>query len=109
MKRIIVALILLLGAGLAAKADNDTYVDNTRHGRGNDALHADVDSCAQIFGMPQNGTPTSRPFRRCMLGHGWRYQFSTLSPRTRPSPAPADDDSWTFLGCTFNPASSSDC
>jgi hypothetical protein len=99
----------LLGAVLAAKADNDTYVDNTRHGRGNDALHADVDICAQTYGMPQNGIPTSRQFKQCMLGHGWRYKFTSLSPRTRQPPAQADDDSWSFIGCTFNPASSSDC
>jgi len=106
MKRMMMAAILLLGAAVAAKADNDTYVDNTRHGRGNDALHADVNICSQTYGMPQDGTPTSRQFKQCMLGHGWRYRFTTIS---RPSSAPADDDSWSFIGCTFNPASSSDC
>jgi hypothetical protein len=109
MKRMIIVAILLLGATLGAKADNDTYFDNTRQGRGNDVLDADVNSCAQIFGMPQNGTPTSRAFNRCMLGHGWRFQYTTLSPKTKPAPAAADDDSWSFIGCTFNPASSSDC
>jgi hypothetical protein len=109
MKRIIVAAIMLLGAAIVAKADNDTYIDATRHGRGNDALQADVDSCAQIYGAPANGTPTSRPFKQCMLGHGWRYQFGTLSPRTKSVPAQASDDSWSFIGCTFNPSSGSDC
>jgi hypothetical protein len=108
MKRTIVAALLLLGTVLAAKADNDTYVDTTRHGRGNDALDMDVSTCAQTFGMPQNGAPTSPQFKRCMLKLGWKWKFTTLSPRAKPSTA-TDDDGWSFTGCTFNPASSSDC
>jgi hypothetical protein len=109
MKRAIVAAIVLFSAVLAAKADNDTYVDNTRHGRGNDALAADVHTCAQTLGMPQNGAPTSPQFKRCMSSYGWRFQYTTVSQRTKPSSAPVDDDSWSFIGCTFNPSSSSSC
>jgi hypothetical protein len=109
MKRAIVAATLFFGAMVAAQADNDTYIDNTKGGRGNDALHAAANSCAQIYGMPQNGTPTSRQFNRCMLGYGWRFQFTTLSPKRKPAPVQPDDDSWSFDGCIFNPTSSSSC
>jgi hypothetical protein len=109
MNRTIIAAILLFGAVVAAKADNDTYVNNTKHGRGNGALDADVHTCAQTLGMPQNGAPTSRQFKRCMLGYGWRFQFTTVSPRAKPSSTSTDDDSWSFIGCTFNPSSGSDC
>jgi hypothetical protein len=108
MNRWLIAAILLSSAVLAAKADNDTYFDATKHGRGNDALDADAYSCAAIYGTPKNGTKVSRQFNRCMLGHGWRYQFTTLSPKAKPSPSRSDDD-WSFTGCTFNPASSSAC
>jgi hypothetical protein len=109
MKRAILMAVLLFGTTLAARADNDTYVDNTRHGRGNDALHADVGLCAQTLGEPQNGQPTSRQFKQCMLGHGWKWKFTTVSRAPKPARNSANDDSWTFIGCTFNPSSGSDC
>jgi hypothetical protein len=109
MKRAIVVAILLLGTVLAAKADNDTYVDTTRHGRGNDALDVDASTCDQMLGSPKNGQPTSPQYKRCMLKLGWRWKFTTLSPTAKPSSNATDDDDWSFTGCTFNPASSSDC
>jgi hypothetical protein len=78
MKRLLMAAVLLAGGTLNAFADNDTYFDVTKHARSDDLLHADVDSCAQKFGAPKNGTPTSRPFKRCMLGHGWRFSHTTV-------------------------------
>jgi hypothetical protein len=109
MKRAILVTILLLGTVLAAKADNDTYVDTTRHGRGNDALDVDASTCDQMLGSPKNGQPTSPQYKRCMLKLGWRWKFTTLSPTAKPSSNATDDDDWSFTGCTFNPASSSDC
>jgi hypothetical protein len=108
MKRAIMAALLLFGTVLSAQADNNTYVDNTRLGRGNDALNADVNICAQTLGKPQNGQPTSAQFKQCMLGRGWRWKFTTVS-RTKPAANSADDDCWSFIGCTFNPSSGSDC
>lgn len=109
MKRAIVAAMLLLGTVLSAKADNDTYVDNTRHGRGNDALNVDANTCNQMLGSPKNGQPTSPQYKQCMLKLGWKWKFTTVSPRATPSSTATDDDDWSFTGCTFNPASSSDC
>jgi len=73
----LVAVLLLCGA-FNAQADNDTYFDVTKHSRSDDLLHADVDSCAQKLGAPKNGTPTSKAFKRCMIGHGWRFSHTTV-------------------------------
>jgi hypothetical protein len=62
MKRIALIGALLLSGTLAAHADND------------------VSTCAQQYGMPQNGVPTSAVFNRCMLGHGWRFDHTVRVP-----------------------------
>jgi hypothetical protein len=73
MKRILIITVLFLSGALSAQADNDVYINITKQARGDDVLHADINSCAQQFGMPQNGTQTSRQFKQCMRGHGWRF------------------------------------
>jgi hypothetical protein len=85
MKRPALAILLLLGGALSAYADNDTYTNITRHPRGDDILQADTAACSQKFGAPQNGTPTSRQYKRCMLSHGWRF-VSTKIEHTYPDP-----------------------
>jgi hypothetical protein len=78
MKRIVLTVGLLLCSGLAAQADNDTYKNVAKYARGDDALQADTNYCNQRIGTPQNGRPTSRPYRRCMLGRGWQFDHSTV-------------------------------
>jgi len=95
MKRILAAA-LLLGTVISAHADTDDYVDATKQKRGDDARHADTYSCGEKFGMPQNGTQTSRQFKQCMLGYGWRFD------RTRVEHAKAQNtyiDPDTGLTC----------
>jgi hypothetical protein len=82
MKRLALATLLLPGSALGAHADNDVYNNTMKRARGDDALHADNAACDQQFGAPQNGTPTSRDYKRCMLGHGWRFSHTL---RERPS------------------------
>jgi hypothetical protein len=74
MRRSFLILIMLAGSTLAAKADTDVWDNTTRHGRSDEALFADKASCVAIYGEPQNGTPTSREFKQCMLSHGWRFR-----------------------------------
>jgi hypothetical protein len=85
MKRLAMVTALLLGGVLGAHADNDVYTNITKHERGDEALHADTDACAQRFGAPRNGIPTSRQFKRCMLGRGWKFDHTTRE-HTYPDP-----------------------
>src|SRR5262245_35264173 len=85
MKSPLVAAVLLLGGVLGAHADHDTYNNITRHERSDAELQADVAACAARYGAPKNGTPTSRQFKRCMLGHGWRFDHTTVE-HTYPDP-----------------------
>jgi hypothetical protein len=85
MKRMVMIAALLLGATLSAHADNDVYNDVTKHARDDNSLHADTGYCSQKFGAPQNGVPTSRQFKRCMLGRGWKFDH-TMREQTYPDP-----------------------
>jgi hypothetical protein len=85
MKRLAMVTALLLGGVLSAHADNDTYNNIAKQQRGDNVLHADTGYCAQRFGAPQNGTPTSRQFKRCMLGRGWKFDHTTIE-HTYPDP-----------------------
>ena len=80
MKRIALIGALLLSGTLAAHADNDVWTNIMKQSRGDDVLHADVSTCAQRYGIPQNGVPTSAVFKRCMLGHGWRFDHTVRVP-----------------------------
>ena len=61
MKRLGLVTLLLLGSVWSAHADNA--------------------ACDQQFSAPRNGTPTSREYKRCMLGSGWRFS-RTVRERT---------------------------
>jgi hypothetical protein len=77
MKCLALVTLLLLGGALSAHAaDNDVYDNITKHRRGDDVLQADTNTCSQLLGAPQSGTPTSRAYRNCMLAHGWRYSHT---------------------------------
>jgi len=92
MKRLALVTLLLLGSALNAYADNDVYNDNTRHARGDDALQADTDTCSQMLGAPQNGTPTSRPYKSCMLARGWRFSHTVRERPARNAMYPDPDN-----------------
>jgi len=76
MKRLVLVTLLLLGSVLSAKADNDVYDNITRHPRSDAVLQADTLYCSQHLGAPQSGTPTSKAYKKCMLGRGWRYSHT---------------------------------
>jgi hypothetical protein len=82
MKRLALITLLLLGSALNAHADNDIYNNTLKQARGDDALHADNVTCDAQFGAPQNGVPTSRAYKSCMLGRGWRFSHTV---RERPA------------------------
>src|SRR5882757_3451568 len=91
MKRLVLITALLLGGAVNAYADNDVYYNTLKQPRGDDALHADGVICDTQLGAPQNGTVTSRPYRRCMLVHGWRFGH-TLRERVRRDDRYPDPD-----------------
>lgn len=81
MKRIALIAVLLLGGAAAAQADNDIYNNTRKFERGDFELHADTAACDQEYGAPQNGTVTSRAYRRCMLARGWRFAHTVREKR----------------------------
>ena len=91
MKRLGPIAMLLLGWAVQAHADNDVYTNTLKQRRGDDALHADTAICDAQFGAPQNGTVTSRPYRRCMLAHGWRFGH-TIHERAKRDDGYPDPD-----------------
>ena len=88
MKRLGLIAVLLLGGALNAYADNDVYNNTMKQARGNDALQVDTAICDQRFGAPQNGTATSRQYKSCMLGRGWRYSHTVRERMQREYPDP---------------------
>jgi hypothetical protein len=78
MKRTILVTMLLLGAGLAARADTTVYTNMLKQPRGDDALHADTQYCDQRVGADKNGVATSARYKSCMRGRGWRYDHTTV-------------------------------
>jgi hypothetical protein len=82
MKRLALVTMLLLGGALSAQADNDIYSNITRQKRGDDVLQADTSYCSQTLGAPQNGVPTSKAYKSCMLARGWRFSHTV---RRRPA------------------------
>jgi hypothetical protein len=92
MKRLGLVTLLLLGSALSARADNDVYNNITRHPRGDDVLQADTSYCSQALGAPQNGTPTSKAYKRCMLARGWRFGHTVRERATRDHMYPDPDN-----------------
>jgi hypothetical protein len=88
MKRLGMIALLLLGSALNAHADNDVYNNTMKQAPGDDALHADNAISDQQFGAPQNGTPASRQYKRCMLGRGWRFSHTVRERAAREYPDP---------------------
>jgi hypothetical protein len=92
MKRLSLVALLLLGSALNAHADNDIYNDITKRPRGDDALQADTSYCSQTFGAPQNGIPTSRAYKSCMLARGWRFSHTLRERSTQNQMYPDPDN-----------------
>ena len=92
MKRLRLIAMLLLGGVLNAHADNDIYNNRLKQPRGDDALHADTAMCDQQLGAPQNGTPTSRAYKGCMLARGWRFSHTVRERSTQNGMYPDPDN-----------------
>lgn len=91
MKRLALVTIILLGSVIGAHADHDVYTNITKHARSDAALDADSNACDAMFGKPQNGVPTPRGYKNCMLSHGWRFSH-TVRQRTSRSDFYPDPD-----------------
>jgi hypothetical protein len=76
MKSLSLVVALLAGGIVAAHADTDIYNNVLKRQRGHDELQMDGAACDAQFGKPQNGTATSREYKRCMLHHGWRFDHT---------------------------------
>jgi hypothetical protein len=92
MQRLSVVALFLLGSALNAYADSDVYNNITRHPRGDDVLQADTSYCSQALGTPQNGTPTSQAYKRCMLARGWRFGHTVRERSAREHMYPDPDN-----------------
>jgi hypothetical protein len=82
MKRLGLVAMRLLASALSAHADNDVYNNITRHPRGDDALQLDTGACSQMLGVPQNGIPTSKAYKSCMVTRGWRFSHAVRERST---------------------------
>jgi hypothetical protein len=92
MKRLALVTLLLLGSALNAQADNDVYNNIAKHRRGDDALQADTGTCSQELGTPQNGAPTPKAYKSCMLARGWRYSHTVRERSARDNMYPDPDN-----------------
>src|ERR1700759_4324424 len=92
MRRIALIAVLLVGSVIGAQADQDIWSSTSGHPRGDAVLNIDISACSADLGAPLNGVPTSRAFKNCMLGHGWRYRYTERTAQRRPSDLYPDPD-----------------
>jgi hypothetical protein len=92
MKRIALIVLLLLGSLVGARADHDVYSSTSGHPRGDAVLQADTMNCTMMLGAPQNGVPTSRDYKNCMLSRGWRFSHTVHERASRSDFYPDPDE-----------------
>jgi hypothetical protein len=92
MKRLGLVAMLLLASALSAHADSDVYNNITRHPRGDEALQLDTSACSLMLGAPQNGIPTSKAYKNCMLARGWRFSHAVRERSTQAHMYPDPDN-----------------
>lgn len=91
MKCLALVTLMMLGGALNAHADSDVYDNVSKHPRSDEALQADTSYCSQSLGAPQNGRPTPKAYKRCMLTRGWRYH-QTVRDHSRDGMYPDPDN-----------------
>jgi len=96
VKSIILAVVLVVSAGISAHADNSVYRNVLKQPRGDTELNVDGQYCDQLLGPVKNGMSTSPQYKKCMLSRGWRYQYTT---RERKAPEHTWIDPETGLTC----------
>ena len=98
MRRVMLAMVLLVGGVLGAQADTDIWVDVLKHPRSdpNAAAQVDADYCTRTVGPDLNGKPTPAKFKRCMASRGRRFGHTTRE-HTPPEHTWIDPD--TGLTC----------
>jgi hypothetical protein len=92
IKRVALATLLLVGGAFSAQADNDVYNNIWKQRRGDAALQVDTEYCSDELGAPQNGTTTSRAYKSCMLGRGWRFSHTVRERSAQNGMYPDPDD-----------------
>jgi hypothetical protein len=83
MRRVILAVVLLVGGVLGAQADTDVWVSARPRHDPNAAAQIDADYCTRMVGPDLNGQPTPAKFKRCMASRGWRFGHTTRERTTR--------------------------
>ena len=92
MKRIALIAVMLIGSVAGAQADRDIWSSTSGHPRGDAVLQADISACNMTLDAPQNGEPTSREYKSCMLSHGWRFSHTVPERSARAGFYPDPDD-----------------